>query len=281
MPEVTIVSGSPDGKLFDGKTTEELDKLLDEFSATGSMTIEEAPPVETPPSESPDEAKEPGSQVEQETKPEPEIDLAASEREGDRISREKLEAQLTLLMAHNSRLAGKLGFLEQKLNSDPVASEPYEPQTQQEVDRLTQLEQRVAQSEAHRLQSEVSQAVSEAIGRLDGPWVQEFASEIASVAPKYADQIKSAQESTDPELARQTAVAVATMVRAEVTQMKWQSNHAALVEKKTAATADLAKAKKAQAPSGSGGVPPAPAKTKEYKDMTVEEADKWLRENVL
>lgn len=280
MPEVTIVSGSPDGKLFDGKTTEELDKLLDEFSATGSMTIEEAPPVETPPSESPDEAKEPGSQVEQETKPEPEIDLAASEREGDRISREKLEAQLTLLMAHNSRLAGKLGFLEQKLNSDPVASEPYEPQTQQEVDRLTVLERRLAESESKRNQAEVSQAIAESIGKLDGAWVQDLATEIAVVAPKYADQIKAAQESNDPELARQIATAVATVVKAEATQMKWAARHESMVAQKTAATADMAKAKKAQTPSGSGGVPPPPPKQKEPGSMTADEADKWLRENV-
>jgi hypothetical protein len=280
MPETTIISSSPDGELFKGKTSEELDKLLNEFSATGSMTIEdapvEAPPAEVPAGEAPVEPVEP----EPPAAPEPEVDLAASEKEGDRFAREKLEAQLSLLMAHNSRLAGKLGFLEQKLNSAPAASEPFEPQTQQEVDRLTVLERRLAESESKRNQAEVSQAIAESIGKLDGAWVQDLATEIAVVAPKYADQIKAAQESNDPELARQIATAVATVVKAEATQMKWAARHESMVAQKTAATADMAKAKKAQTPSGSGGVPPPPPKQKEPGSMTADEADKWLRENV-
>lgn len=280
MPEVTIVSNSPDGELFKGKTQEELERLLDEFSSTGSMTVEEvpveAPPAEVPAEEAPVEPVEP----EPPAAPDPEVDLAASEREGDRISREKLEAQLSLLMAHNSRLAGKLGFLEQRLNSAPVVSEPYEPQTQQDVDRLSVLERRLSESESKRNQTEVSQAIADSIGRLDGSWVQELATEIAAVAPKYADQFKAAQESNDPELARQIATAVATVVKAEATQMKWAARHESMVAQKTAATADMAKAKKAQTPSGSGGGSPPLPKQKEPGTMTSEEADKWLRENV-
>ena len=277
---VTII---PSGRSFADKSVEELEKILDALTPGGSSLEGESQatepvPVEEAPAPTPPEESDP-------TPPEPppvesEVDVAAHEREGDRISREKLEAQLSLLMAHNSRLAGKLGFLEQKLSQPQQASEPYEPQTPQEVDRLTLLEQRLAQSEERVSRAQVSQAVAEAVGSLEGPWVQELAAEIASVAPKYADQIKAAQETSDPELARQIATAVATVVKAEATQMAWQKRHETMVAQKTAATADMAKAKKAQTPSGSGGVPSPAPKSKTFGDMTASELDDWLKRNV-
>jgi len=282
----TIVSASDNGKLFGDKTSEELDALLNSMTPEGQIVgHEEAPPVEpgpdTPEPEAPAEEAAPTEEAPPAVEPVPEVDLAASEREGDNISREAMEAKIALLMAHNSRLAGKLGFLEQKLNSPPATSEPYEPQSEAEVDRLTQLERRIEQSEARRQAAEVSQAVAESVAQMDGPWVQELAKEIAEIAPKYVDQIKAAQETTDPALARQIATAVATVVKAEAMQMKWKAGHATMVAQKSAATADLAKAKKAQAPSGSGGVPSPPPKPKTFADMTAAEADAWLRENVL
>lgn len=271
----------PSGREFGDKSIEELEKMLDNMTPDGDIATEEPSEPVAPPDPEPLPVV-PTVEAEPEPEPEvkPELDLADLEREGDRISREKLEAQLSLMMAHNSRLAGKLGFLEQKLNSVPAPSEPYEPQSSQDMDRLTLVEQRLASVEARRVQSEVSQAVAESIGRLDGPWVQELAKEIASVAPKYADQMKAAQDSNDPELARQIATAVATVVKAEATQMKWQERHDSVISQRTAATADMAKAKKAQTPSGSGGVPSPPPQPKTTADMTAAEADAWLKENV-
>ena len=276
---ITIV---PQGRNFGDKSVEELERMLDNLTPDGDIPPEPvAAPVEVPP----DPPVAPTPVVEAVPEPEPpppapEEDLAAVEREGEKIAREKLEANLALLMAHNSRLAGKLGFLEEKLKSAPIASEPFEPQTQGEVDRLTRLEQRQAEYEARRDASEVSQAVAAAVGSMDGPWVQELASEIAVVAPKYADQIKAAQETNDPALARQIATAVATVVKAEAMQMKWQARHESLVKQREAATVDMQRAKKAQTPSGSGSVPTPPPKQKSFADMTASEADAWLRENV-
>jgi len=274
---ITVISS---GRDFGGKTSEELEAIMDVLTS-GNPLPEEPLPVATPePIETPKEEAAPPEAPPEPPTVEPEIDLSAVEKEGEKIAREKLEAQLDLVMAHNSRLAGKIGFLEQKLNSAPASSEPYEPQTQQEVDRLTQVEQRLNQAEERRTRSEVSQAIADALGRMDGPWTSELASEIAEVAPKYADQIKAANESTDPELARQIATAVATVVKAEASQMAWQTRHDSLVKQKEAATTDMAKAKKAQTPSGSGGVPPPQTKPKTIADMTSAEADAWLRENV-
>ena len=272
----TIITGN---KEFGSMTNEELEAVLngltgEEVPAVIASELEPEPPEPETPVSVPDEPIPPPA-------PESgEADLSASEREGDKIAREKLEAQLALVMAHNSRLAGKLGFLEQKLNSAPVPSEPYEPQTQQDVDRLTLLEQRLAASESKRNQAEVSQAIADSVGKLDGPWVQDLAAEIAQVAPKYADQIRAAQECNDPELARQISTAVATVVKAEATQMKWAARHEYMVKQKEAATVDMARAKKSQTPSGSGGVPPPQARPKTFADMNAKELDDWLRTNV-
>lgn len=278
MSETVPATVVPGSKEFGSMSNEELEAVLD--GLTGADPAPAPPPSEP---ELPEESVQPEAAPDSPVEPDPssdEIDLPAFEREGDKLAREKLEAQLALVMAHNSRLAGKLGFLEQKLNSAPVSSEPYEPQTQQDEDRLTLLERRLADSESKRNQAEVSQAIADSVSRLDGPWVQELAAEIAAVAPKYTDQIRAAQESNDPELARQIATAVATVVKAEATQMKWAERHESMVKQKEAATVDMARAKKAQTPSGSGGVPPPQARPKTFADMNVKDLDDWLRTNV-
>src|SRR6185436_4935217 len=162
-------------KDFGDKTVDELDAIMNAIAdgvplpgEEPSPTPEAEPPAVTEEAYPPDEPPAPVAAEE----PPPstdEIDLGASEKEGDRLAREALEAKLALLEAHNSRLAGKLGFFEQKLKSIPQASEPYEPQTQGEIDRLTSLEQRLAESEQRRASTEVSQAVEAAFAALDGP----------------------------------------------------------------------------------------------------------------
>lgn len=266
------------GRDFGSMTSEQLEHVLNNLTPDGDVPPE-APPqveaVEDAPSE-PEQEAEP--EAEPDPEPEVEIDIAASEREIDRNKIDKLEASLLLQQAHASRLAGEIGYLK---NQRPLAaSEPYEPQSQVEVDRLALLEQRFAESEARRVVTEVSQVVDQSIGALDGPWVDELASEIAAIAPKYKDQIEFARSSTDPEMARQIATAVAMVVKAEATQARLESRHATLVEKKASTRANSDKAKRAAAPSASGAVPAAAPKTKTYADMTAAEADAWLRENV-
>ena len=272
MSEVVVV---PTSSGFGDKSVDELNELLDAMTPVESQFQPAEAPVEPEPT--PEAPAEPEPEAEPE--PVPEVDLAASEREGERLRSEKLEAALALQQAHASRLAGEIGYLKQKIESGLRASEPYEPQSQAELDRLSLLEQRLEKSENERLSNQVSQAVSESIGSLDGPWVQELKDEIAVVGPKYADQLRAASETTDPALARQLATGVAMMVKAEATQMRWEKNHEAMKVQKQAASADLARAKKAQAPSGSGGVPSPPPKQKTIADMSASEADQWLKAN--
>jgi len=276
-PAITIVNS---GRDFGGMSSDELDRILDTITPDGQVaTGGDEPPV--PPSEPEIPAvPESPAPVEPEPPVEPEIDLAASEKEGDRIARELLEAKIAALEAHNSRLAGKLGFVEQKLKVAPVASEPYEPQTQEEVDRLTSLEQRLEQSEARRTRAEVSQAVEQEFAALDGAWSTDYAAEIRAIAPKYQDQIQAAMDTNDPALARQITKAVGLMVKAEVTQARWEASHKDLVARKASTAPAAMAAKKAASVSGSGAVPTPAPKPRSYADMTPSEADAWLRENV-
>jgi hypothetical protein len=71
------------------------------------------------------------------------------------------------------------------------------------------------------------------------------------------------------------------MVKAEASQMKWESSHKSLVEKKASTAAAAVAAKKATTVSASGAVAAAPPKPKTYADMSVSELDAWLKANVL
>lgn len=281
MSDVGPIIPLSSGRSFGDKSPEELEAMLDALNMDGTLQDETVPVPEAPPEPASEPAVEAQADPVPETEPEPEEDEAALESEGERLKREKLEAKLELLEAHNSRLAGKLGFFEQQLKSVPRASEPYEPQTQEEMDRLGQLEQRFAQSEAVRTQTEVDQAVESAINALDTPEVvQTLSAEIAAVAPKYAEQLAAARTVGDPRLARQEATAIGRSVLAEARELHWENRHKALIEKRASTAGDSLKAKKAAAPSASGTVPAPQAKPKTFADLTPSEADAWLRANV-
>jgi hypothetical protein len=286
MSDVGPVIPLSSGRSFGDKTPEELEAMLDGLTPDGALPDEQQPPAEVTPEPEPEPEpqstttteSEPETTQEPQSEPEPELDVAASEREGDRIKMQKLEAAILLQQAHNSRLAGEIGYLRNQ-RSQPV-SEPYEPQSQQEVDRLQLLEQRFAEAEARRNSFEVSQAVADAIGTMDGPWVNELSAEVQEIAPKYKDQIEAANNATDPEMARQLAMGIAMLVKAEAMEKRWDAKHATLVEKKASSRAENDKAKKAAAPSASGAVPAPPPKAKTIADMTPKEADEWLQANV-
>lgn len=274
------------GRNFGDKSVDELEKMLDSLTPEGDLAPEATPPTPTPeppvPPEPPPEppAGDPAPAPPPEPPAEPEPDLVAMEKEGERIARENIEAKLTLQEAHNSRLAGEIGFLREQLKAHPRPTEPYQPESQAELDRLTLLEQNVAQDRAERLKAEVSQAVESEVAALDGTWSKELAAEIATIAPKYAQQYSAALATTDPVLARQIAKGVVLSVKAEAMQVKWNARHETLLAQREASTAANAKAKKAAAPSASGTVPTPPTPTKSFADMTAKEADAWLRANV-
>ena len=253
---------------------------LNELLVSGGGVVEDVPEKEAEPSPTPAVPEEIVPPVEEEkvapqepTEPDERDELATLEAQEERVKRERLEAQLQLQMAHNSRLAGKLGFLENQVKSISRTSEPYEPQSQVEVDRLSALEARLEQSEALSSKSEVSQAVERAVSALDGPWVVELAAEIAEIAPRYVEQLKAAQETSDPDLARQIASAVALTIKAEAQELAWSNRKKSLIEKRSSQVQELSAKKKAATISGGGGTSvPRPA-PKTYDQMTPDELE--------
>lgn len=270
----------PDPIDYDKMTESELDALL---KAEGLAEPEETPPPSPVASEEPQEEPQPEPEViepqpEPVEDPEPGIDAESFEAEGVRIKTEKLEADLNMQKAHSSRLAGEIGYLKQQLKAIPHSSEPYEPQSQAEMDRLSQLEQRFAESETRRNQIEVAQAVESAIGALDVPEItQSLMAEIGIVAPRYAEQLQSAKEISDPQLARQIADAIGRSVIADAKELAWSNRRKSLEEKKAVQAKDLVTRKKAATVSGSGATSAPKPAPKTYDDWTLDELDAELR----
>ena len=164
--------------------------------------------------------------------------------------------------------------------SSDLPAEPFQPESEAELDRLSTLERRVQESETQRIKAEVQAAINQSIAALQTPDLDPLMPFINQVAPNYRQQIEAAHESNDPALARQIAEAVGRSVIADAKELAWEARHKELLERKAATVADMKKAKQAATISASGAVPAAPPKPKTFADMTAEEADKWLRENV-
>jgi hypothetical protein len=209
-----------------------------------------------------------------ELEPSVETDAAAIEAEGERIERERLQAALALQQAHSSRLAGEIGHLRKQLEAIPKASEPFEPQSPEEMDRLSRLEQAFSDSEARRGRIEVAQAVESAISVLDvADVVGPIQAEISQVAPKYKEQFEAARQVTDPGLARQMADAIGRSVIADAKELAWTNRRKTLLEKQAAQAKDLVARKKAATVSGSGTTSTSRPAPKTYDQMTSEELD--------
>lgn len=276
-PAITVVS---DGKGIGDLSNDELEKILDAVLPDGSIPAPEptpSPAPEPPPAEPEPEAT---PEATPESEPDIEAEAAAHAAEGERIRNEKLQADLEFQRAHASRLAGEIGHLRKQIETIQRPSEPYEPQSEAELDRLSQLEARLERSESERLRAEVAQAVESAINALDSPSIADIDSQLAEVIPKYKGEFEAAQAMQDPNMARQMATAVGRSIIAEAMELKWQQDHAKFAEMKAASTAGNAKAKKDAAPSASGAVPPPAQKPKTIADWSPSELDAWMKENL-
>lgn len=268
---------------YDGLSEAELDALFSKgegfLKPEGEKPIEPPAPPPAPPEPEPEpEAAKP---VEPEMPPveeppavEVEDDFAAMDAEGERLKRERIEADLAFQKAHASRLAGEIGYLREQLKSAPrTASESYEPQTQDEQDRLTRLENAFLDSEKRRTQLEVAQAADAAVSALDVPELSSLKAELAEVVPKYREQFASAREVNDPQLARQLADAIGRSVIADAKELAWTNRRKVLEEKRTVQQAALTARKKSAAVSGGSATSASRPAPKTYDQMTPEELD--------
>jgi hypothetical protein len=284
---VTIIPGSADGNLFGGKTDEELEQLLagltenDQLATEVPVEIPEPPPQKAVPAEVP-----PVQEATPETAPEPtsaeppeltDAELAAMEAKAES---EKLKAQLQLLTAHSSRLAGEIGFLKQQKTSQP-SPEPYQPETEAEISQLTALQREVHELKQQQTRAAVERALAEGLAPIEAmPDMSRLVEYTKDIAPRYAQQFNDAREVSDPNLARQMATAIALTIRAEALEAEAKAKRTGLEQRRAESSANLKKAKTAATISASGAVPAPTPKQKDFRDMTAEEADRWLRENV-
>ena len=249
---------------------------LDALFAKGEGFASEPTPEPVAPEPTPEPEPtpvEPEPSAEPITEPEPEPAVEPVDEEA-KIKQEQFEAKLRLQEAHASRMAGEIGFLREQLKSRPLPSEPYEPQSEADIDRLTQLERRFQESEAHRTQIEVAQAVESAVNALDvAEVIQSIQAEITAVAPKYAEQLNAARQVSDPVLARQLADAVCRSVIADAKEMAWTNRRKSLEEKKAVQARELTARKKSATVSGGGAVSATRPAAKPYDEMTPSELD--------
>lgn len=245
-------------------------QVIADTPAPPQPKAEEPAPKETaPPAEEPPPQEEPVPSEPEEAPPSTdEIDLKAVEEEGQKIEREKWQAQLALQQAHSSRLAGELGFLRKQLESRPTATEHYQPESPEEENRLVRVERELQAEKSARIRGEVAQAIREGILALDAPELQTIQKELAEAAPKYREQLTAASEMTDPATARQIAEAVGRSMIADAKELAWSNRRKALEEKKASQTEALRARKRAASVSGGGAASTARPAPKTYEQMT-------------
>ncbi len=278
MSEFTVIPG------VDSKSDEELDALMAQIKPDMTLDIPvdpEAPPVEQPaPVEETVEASPETPEETSEAEPEEE-DPAALEAEGHRLQLEKLQAALELQQAHSSRLAGEIGYLKEQQKVRPRPSEPsYVEETETGAEATPEVLRRIERIETYQVQAEVSQAIALGSVGLDEPEARGLREEIISVAPRYKDQMDIVFGLTDSNLARQMSEALTRSILADAKEARWQARHQVLVERKAATASVSAGNKRAATVSASGGVSAPPPKPKALSDLTADEADQWLKENV-
>lgn len=268
---------------------ESIKDLEDQLAALTPEDFKEQPeaPAETPEEpapaveEAPTEEAAPAEEAPEEVEEAPEEeDPAALEAERHRIEMEQLRARYDLQMAHNARLAGQIGHLmEQQKTLAARPSEPsYEPETDTEAN--AGLARDVADLKSRFVQAEVSQAIALGSTALDEPEARELREEVIAAASNYRNELESVFAMTDPELARQMSEALSRTILADAKEARWQTRHASLTERKAATVKESVLKKRAQTVSGSGSVPPPPPKPKALTELSADEADAWLRQNV-
>jgi len=271
---------------FEDKSIEELEAILDTTQEDGSVTMPTPEPAPVAAEAPPEEAAAP--------EPTPEPEPTEDEQLDYRALAEKLQTDLEKLQQHNARLAGKLGYIESRKAAASVgeASEPeYDPDPhagdpswgESFDERVTRIEQELEaskQAEAQRMQAQlqqIDQRVAQHATRLMAPIDADIRQ---TVFQAHADEIAEVDRYSDPQERETAALEIIQRASLEAQTFQMGRNQERAAAAKTASTAANHRAKMAQTPSGSGGVPSPPPQPKSVREMSGAEADAWLRENV-
>ena len=271
---------------LDKLSSDELAAILDTTQEDGTVVLPTSEPA-------PVEAEAPAADEAEPTEPE----SVAAEPEDQLDPRDQ---RIRELEQHNSRLAGKAGFLESRLKAlsqergvfadtptDDEVPEDYTPaidpmlaneietlrlQREEDSKRIEQLERDYDSKRLERTMQAEAQRIEETIGGVlpgDDSAIQ------ASLA-RHADLIGKIKNESDPSLIQSAAKFLAESVGADVLAARNQR----MTARRMASTAANHRAKIAATVSGSGGAASPPPRPRSVSDMTAAEADRWLRENV-
>lgn len=209
--------------------------------------------------------------------PEPDWRALAEERAAKLEEAQQHAARLAGAKGHFERLAKKLADARGVEIEDASDGEEYgnhgweikslrgelaEVRTEQQRQRLLEQDRQMMDEEYARV-----------AGRIDDALLR-------STAARHREEYADVVAELDPDVRALKARALITSVVSEASGAQLQQQLDRLSGMRTAATARNISLKRAQTISGSGGVPPPPPRAPAAADLTAEEADAWLRENV-
>lgn len=293
----------PDPTPFDDKSINELDAILDTITPDGNISTggPSAPPPAPLPENpadvlAPVQADAPAAEEAPPAEPKP----VEAEPVDYRALVETREKELAEARAHNSRLAGKIGYQERLLKAQgrspaevPAADAPgaeFADTPENIADRVQRLEEEaevLRRNDAAR-EEELAQRDRERIAQIDQAAAARAKQLLVAVDDDvtqtviagHADEIREIEEVRDPSRRESLAMELVYRMSSEAHVFQQSRNHERMTVQKTASTAANHKAKQAAFVSGSGSVAAAPPKPRTAADLTIDECDRWLREHV-
>lgn len=185
---------------------------------------------------------------------EPTKDFDLGELE-NRLRQSEEQAFRAKMEAHNSRLAGQIGYLKDQLKrAQPEGRDPYGDDAPSEV---SQLRAELAELRAERQAGGNSQAVAAAIQHETAQFISEwddsddFQAEMAAVIPKYAERFNRSMQAGSDEEARANAREVLAYVQRDAMRLKISSAKKAAAERNKANSKAMRNKKKVSASASS------------------------------
>lgn len=207
-------------------------------------------------------------------------DLAALEKMQRELAERRRDEELALLKAHNSRLAGKLDFVQKKLESaDRTRTESgIGTDIEDEAPGVSALREDLRKLKEEReaeLRDQAIAAETQAFGAryAEAKYTPE---ELQAAGVKYAAEWQAALEDPNPQSARETTRLVLSRIATDVEAARLEKRVASAREKRAASTTRIAQ-ERSSSSSVSGGVRQSIHHEKSPEDMTVEElaAELW------
>lgn len=241
-----------------------------------------APESVPEPQQAPEPVQEPAAPMEAPETPQ-EPTLAEIEKRQNDLRIKTLEDELALRQAHMSRLAGKLGFLEQKLRTvqSAPATEPQAPEWPGVSDpRVASLHQELERIKQERQEELRDRAIAAEIASFQMQYreAKYTPEEINAAAAKYTPLYEEAQSSETPETAREMMRAVLARTATEIESRRLQAMIASAKEKSAQSRTQLTEAKRQAGISGSGAGAPPPTPPKPLSERSVDELERMLAE---